>query len=696
MKMPVDKALHRAKNREGTIPEDKINKLVIQFNQGKYKQVYEKATSLIRKYPKSFMLWNLIGAACMQLREDDRASYAFRQVSNLNPNFTGAYNNLGVLLARQEKYDEAIDAYNEVLSINSHDAFAYYNLGNAYFKLRNFDAALQSYEKAVLTRNDYVQPYNGIGCVHLALENYDLAISAYRKALELWPDYIEVYSNLAAALTGKGELEEALDMCEKSILMNPRHVASLYIKGNILLAKLKYRDAIISYMEAIKINSNHIESHLGIATCHKELHDFPAALQKYEEIINLDETYAQAYVGMAQVLVEMDLEDDACNFFNKAIALENDNIDAYIGLGNIFSQKGDVSEATKFYEIAHAKNALDAIAIFNLVDVKSSKISLEQISDIKSLLDDGATKNKDKCTLYYAYGKILEEAGELKEAFESYVAGGAIKQKLLSYNPQHDDILFEKVREKAQMVHGLSFIDGEAECLRKPIFIFGMPRSGTTLIEQILSSHSEVHGGGELKDLNDLIAPYLWSNEKLNITSLIDIRVNYLGSMTRRAINSLWSTDKMPQNFLHMSFIASCFPEAKVLHVKRDPGATCWSNFKHNFHSKGLGYSYNLCDTVAYYKKYRDLMAFWDNLFPNKIHHVDYDALTKDPDTEIRNLLQHIGLIFEESCLSPQNNKRSVKTASQYQVRAEIYSGSSQSWRKFEPYLNGIFDELYE
>lgn len=681
-------------NRQELFLQNKIKELLADFNHGKYAFVYKKAASLVKKYPKSYMLWNLIGAASMQLREDHRASYAFKQVANLNPNFTAAYNNLGVLFARQEKYDEALEAYNKLLSINSNDAFAYYNLGNTYFKLRNFDAALQAYEKAIFTRSDYVESYNGIGCVHLVLKNYDLAIFSFRKALELRPDYLEVYSNLAAALLGKGEYEPALIFCDKSISKNPRSHANFYIKGNILYELSKYRDALNSYKEAVKIDPMHIDSLLRIAICHRELNEFQEAVQTYFEIIKVDQKNAQAYVGVAEILLEMNAENDSYNFFNKAIALDNENIGAYIGLGNIFSQKGDILQATKFYEIAHDKEPNDPTVIFNLVDIKSSKISLEKIDDIKSLLEDGATKDKDKCILYYACGRILEESGNFKEAFENYVVGGTVKQKLLCYNPYVDEKLFDRVRETAHIVHRLGLVDGEVECVSKPIFIVGMPRSGTTLIEQILSSHSQVHGGGESNYLNYLIAPYLSEGENLNTPRLTDIRNKYLES--KIGINALWTTDKLPQNFLFINFIVRCFPEAKIIHVKRDPAATCWSNFKHNFQSKGLGYSYNLRDTVAYYKKYRDLMSFWDELFPNKIYHVDYDALTKNPDIAIRNLLRHIGLRWEDSCRSPQKNKRSVKTASQYQVRAEIYSGSSQSWKKFEPYLDGIFDELYE
>jgi hypothetical protein len=139
---------------------------------------------------------------------------------------------------------------------------------------------------------------------------------------------------------------------------------------------------------------------------------------------------------------------------------------------------------------------------------------------------------------------------------------------------------------------------------------------------------------------------------------------------------------------------SKALPEAKIIHVKRDPSATCWSNFKHYFSQKGLGYSYTLNDTVAFYQFYHDLMAFWDQLYGSKVYHLDYDRLTIEQEIETRKLLEHLELGWEDACLSPQDNKRSVRTASQLQVREKVYKGSSQAWRKFEPYLNGAFDEL--
>ena len=171
----------------------------------------------------------------------------------------------------------------------------------------------------------------------------------------------------------------------------------------------------------------------------------------------------------------------------------------------------------------------------------------------------------------------------------------------------------------------------------------------------------------------------------------MEFREGYLSELSKLSNGKQFVTDKMPQNFRYIGLILEAFPEAKVVHVKRDPAATCWSNFKNYFTSKGLGYSYDLEDTVGYFKLYQDLMGFWEQQYTGRIYHLDYDRLTVEQEVETRKLIEHTELDWEDACLSPQRNKRNVRTASQQQVREKVYTGSSDAWRKFEPYLEGKF-----
>jgi hypothetical protein len=203
-----------------------------------------------------------------------------------------------------------------------------------------------------------------------------------------------------------------------------------------------------------------------------------------------------------------------------------------------------------------------------------------------------------------------------------------------------------------------------------------------------------VQGAGELKFLSSLGGSIARGDKPLTIENMTEFHMKYLEELAKLSNGYQFVTDKMPHNFLYIALILKALPEAKIIHVKRNPAATCWSNFKHYFSSNGLGYSYDLSDTVQYFNLYQDLMNFWDDLYPDQIYHLDYDRLTVEQELETRQLVEHLGLDWEDACLSPHENKRSVRTASQQQVREKIYSGSSEEWRKYELYLDGAFDAL--
>ena len=221
-----------------------------------------------------------------------------------------------------------------------------------------------------------------------------------------------------------------------------------------------------------------------------------------------------------------------------------------------------------------------------------------------------------------------------------------------------------------------------------------MPRSGTTLVEQIISSHSEAMGAGELDLIRRFGGKLAINSSFINITLISKFRDRYLSELSKLSNGKKFITDKMPQNFLYIPLICAAFSEAKIIHVQRNAAATCWSNYKHYFVADGLGYCYDLNDMVEYYNLYIDLMKHWQSDYGDRIYNLNYENLTTDQENQTKKLIKHLGLSWEKACLSPQKNKRSVRTASQQQVRKKIYQGSSDAWREYEPMLCGIFDSL--
>ena len=301
---------------------------------------------------------------------------------------------------------------------------------------------------------------------------------------------------------------------------------------------------------------------------------------------------------------------------------------------------------------------------------------------------------ENQCHFCFALAKASEDLGNLADTIRYLKEGNALRKKILNYDIVQDEEIFSRVKETANSFRNFSFDASGDENIPTPILILGMPRSGTTLVEQIISNHSKVTAAGELRFLEMFSSPLAEGKVEVSEDKLRTIRNQYLNEIKKLSAGRPFVTDKMPINFFYIGLICSALPEAKIVHVKRNAAATCWSNYKQYFSTKELGYCYNLQDVVHYYQMYQELMLFWGKRYPKQIYHLDYEQLTTDQESETKKLIQYLGVDWEEACLFPEENKRYVKTASSAQVREKVYKGSSEQWKKFEKYLDRAFDGL--
>ena len=266
----------------------------------------------------------------------------------------------------------------------------------------------------------------------------------------------------------------------------------------------------------------------------------------------------------------------------------------------------------------------------------------------------------------------MYEDWKLDQAYYHLSEGNAGRKKILNYSIDQDTKLFLNLkRTEPKLLKSKLEIDESISRL-SPIFILGMPRSGTTLVEQIISSHSNVTGGGELRYVSHYGFQLAIDPGFVSSSSISEFQAKYLSELSRISKGRNFITDKMPQNFRFIPLICSAFPDAKIIHVQRKAVAVCWSNFKQYFSTQDLGYCYDLHDIKAYYKLYKDLMKFWQSQYGERIYHLNYDQLTTNQEKETRDLISYLELTWEEACLSPHKNKRSVRIASQQQVRQKI------------------------
>ena len=540
-------------------------------------------------------------------------------------------------------------------------AFIVWNiLGAASKGAGRVQAATEAFKKVIELSPTYADGFNNLGVALQEQGKLEEAIASYNKALSLKPDYADAYNNMGNAFKEQGKLDEAIASYNKALSLKPDYADAHYNMGIALQDQSKLEEAITAYTKALAIKPDRAEACNNMGVVLQNQGKLEEAIASYNKALSLKSGYAEAYCNMGNALHEQNKLDEAIASLNKALSLKPDYAEAHRSLSHLLEYNAD-----------HL-----------------------QVAAVAEMMKRSHLKDGDRCNLHYAFAKMNEDFGDLEVAFGNYVAGGKLRQKLLSYDINQDEIRFNQIKTTAPKIRDTLFNKPIKAALHTPIFILGMPRSGTTLVEQIISSHSEVHGAGELSFLQRFALPLIESNQTVNSDSIFQVRSAYLDELDKVSNGNLFVTDKMPQNFQYVGLILKALPEAKIIHVKRDPAATCWSNFKHYFFSKGLGYSYDLKDTVSYFKLYQDLMNFWEQQYTGQIYHLDYDRLTVEQEAETRRLIEHIELAWEGACLSPQKNKRNVRTASQQQVRKKVYTGSSDAWRKFEPYLNSVFDEF--
>ena len=401
-----------------------------------------------------------------------------------------------------------------------------------------------------------------------------------------------------------------------------------------------------------------------------------------------------AWKVLGAVLGATGRKSEAVDANQKAVALSPQDAEAHSNLGNTLKELGRLDEAEASYNQAIALKPDLADAHRNLTLMKKFDAQDEQYSKMQELYLDKNISEEQRCHINFGLAKACEDLGDFEQAFAHYSEGNMQRKKLLNYNINKDVERFRKIKSNYPQI---AYNSLEPEKFSKdlmPIFIVGMPRSGTTLVEQIISSHSKVTGAGELAFAAQFGAAIATGITEANNESLLNFRSKYLTKLKSVSNENLIITDKMPQNFRYIGLLAAVFPEAKIIHVKRNPAAVCWANYKQYFVSKNIGYCYAIDDVISYHKLYENLMDFWTNTLSNRIYKLDYELLTVNQESETRQLIEYLGLDWDEKCLSPQNNMRSVATASNVQVRKKVYRGSSEQWRKYQPFLNGALDSF--
>ena len=641
-------------------PKELLDILLEYYQNGRFSDAEKLALEITQDFPKNQFAWKVLGAVFKLTGRKSESLEANQKAVTLSPQDAEARSNLGNALKELGRLDESLTSYNKAIELNPNFAGAHYNLGVTLKELGRLDESLASYNKAIELNPNFAQAHSNLGVTLKELGRLKESLASYNQAITLKPNYTEAHCNLGVTLQELGRLDEALDSLNKAIELKPDFAEAHYNLGNALKELGRLDESLTSYNQAITLKPNYAQAHSNLGNTLKELGRLDESLTSYNQAIKLKPNYAQAHYNLGVALKELGRMDLALASLNKAIALKPD--------------------------YAEAHRTLTSIKKFDVQD--------EQYSEMIELYLNEDISEEQRCHLNFGLAKACEDLGNFGQAFTHYSEGNVLRKKLLNYDINSDIELFRKIKSSYPQIVQNSPVSKKLSKSLIPIFIVGMPRSGTTLVEQIISSHSKVTGAGELPYVAQFGTVIANGFSQINYKILLDFRHNYLKKLNDMSNGNLIVTDKMPQNFRYIGLLAAALPEAKIIHVKRNPAAVCWANYKQYFASKSNGYCYSIDDIISYYKLYENLMEFWSNTLSNRIYKLDYEQLTVNQESETRQLIDHLELDWDEKCLSPEKNTRSVATASTLQIRKKVYRGSSEQWKKYQPFLNGKFDDL--
>lgn len=495
-------------------------------------------------------------------------------------------------------------------------------------------------------------------------------------------------------LYNRGRMRELVDATDKAIRAYPTHIDLLKLRAAGQAALGQVDEAIGTYNQIIALDPTDADAFGNRGNAERAAGRDESALKSFSRVLELRRDDATALNNIGNIHVERGELEEAQRSFERALAASPTYGPALTNLGNIFKIKGDTARAAEFLSAAIEKREASAEAYWNLATVKKFDEGAFEIDRMEEALERNNLTDRERLLIGFSLGKAYDDIGDVERAFRHLSNANHLQKSRLAYRVE-DDIEGLTAQKAAFPRKALDFAASEAPVgAPTPVFIVGMPRSGTSLIEQMLSAHSEIHGGGEIELLNDRLSELDWQSVDAFSSAGMCVRDEYLGHLGSAGADAPFVTDKLPANFRWIGAIFSIFPNAKIVHVVRDARATCWSNFKHYYSGEGNGFAYDLGDVVAYYLAYSNLMWHWTQVFGDRIFRMDYDKLTETPEPLMRDLLDYLELEWQEACLAPEQNTRAVYTSSATQVRRRIYRNSSRDWRKFAELIGPAFDAL--
>ena len=645
---------------------------------------------------------HLLGVITHQKGELATAINIISQAISIAPNQGQYFANLAEMCRQAKDIDKAINYGERAVALTPKSATAHSNLGVAYFDDNQLDKARQCQQDALALNPQLLSALNNLGSIARQNKDKDTAIRQYREVLEIDPHHLESINNLGATLTESEQPEEGLAVLVKAINIKPDYAEAHCNIANAFMVLEQLDKATIGFKKAIECKPAYSEAYQGLAKIYQEQKDLIQALEMANKALALTPDKATVYTLLGGLYSESGFPDKATSSYEKAVELDPDSVTAFLGKGHLLMEQGDMQGAEDSFRYALQLDESNLGARLAIAQVK--KVSKGD-DNFKALIaeskDIGTMFETKALPLHFALGKCYDDTKQYDLAFKHYLEGCRLKRKRVDYNPDDNDKVLEKIRTFFSK-DAIAAMRGEGCPSDVPIFVLGMPRSGTTLTEQIIASHPDVHGAGELPDLMQWANhPNGWetvgypaSLKGFSAQQFKLLAEKYVNGLQERSPDAKHITDKMPANFYCIGLIHLMLPNAKIVHVKRNPLDTCLSGFSRLF-NKSQFQSYDLSDSGRYYRNYFDLMAHWREVLPEgSFYEIQYEELVADTEGQAKALIDYCGLDWNDACLDFHKTERSIRTASVTQVRQPIYKTSVERWRSYQDHLAPLFEAL--
>jgi len=704
---PLDRSIARAQHgRVNVTPEKAIAMAGKLYSEGKYGQAQRVCAQIIEARPGNADAHNIHGVALNALGKPDEAIDSLKRAVKLAPNAASIYANLGEVQRQAGQKKEAAKSLETAVKLDPQNAQALNNLGIIRYEEGKYEEAVDFYRRAIAIRPTMAEALNNLGNSLRMVGDVDGAMQAYQDALVHRERYPEAYNNLGTLLQQDKSFEEAEHALKKAIAQSPRYIEAHNNLAQLYFAQKKEVDALRILGDALKFAPDNPQTLIITARIQNRRSNYPAAEQATRAVLKIEPSNVEALVLLGQVLHETDRYEEALQLLENAVKLAPTNPEALNFYGVALKSVGKLDESRDYILRALRLNDTMYGAYANLNDLVdfSKDVGEELFNRMEAIFDASSNLEAEHLLpLHFAYAKALDDRGQHEKALEHYILGGKMKRAILDYNEQETFGFFDAIKSAfpKEVFTNRKFAGIDDE---RPVFIIGMPRSGSTLVEQIVSCHPDIFGAGEVKYLSRALGQlrdrfpslpkYPQMAGKITPAQLEIVGKNYLAALSNGAGDAKRITDKLLTNYFFVGLIHLLYPKAKFIHTARDPVDTCLSGFTKLF-KDDMPHSYDLGELGRYYRKYQDLMKHWEKVLPKgTIKTVVYENVVADTEKEARALIEYLGLEWNDKCLEFHKSDRPVKTASVAQVRKPIYKTAVKRWKKYGDGLKPLADAI--